>query len=69
MSRNYRDYTPASLLERLVGLCLGVFLAAMALYGAVWLVREIWLPLCIGLAVVGVVALLSWAVCTYFRRY
>ena len=48
---------PGSWVSRLFGWCLLMLLAAMALYGAVAIVRSIWLFLCIGLAVAAVSAL------------
>lgn len=47
---------PGSWVSRLFGWCLLVLLAAMALYGAVAIVRSIWLFLSIGLAVATVIA-------------
>jgi len=47
---------PGSWVGRLFGWCLLVLLAAMALYGAVAIVRSIWLFLCIGLAIVAISA-------------
>ncbi|MAU84009.1 MAG: hypothetical protein CME34_19495 [Gordonia sp.] len=40
---------------RLLNVCIAVFVSVMALYGAVYILREIWVPLCITLATVGVV--------------
>lgn len=54
--------TPSSLVDRLVGWCFSLLLAAMALYGAVQLIHCIWPWLAIGLAVVGVVAAGWWLV-------
>ncbi|GAA1778249.1 hypothetical protein [Nostocoides vanveenii] len=47
---------PGSWVGRLFGWCLLALLAAMALYGAVSIVRSIWLFLCIDLAVAAVIA-------------
>lgn len=41
---------PARWLDRLVGACFTFFLGALALYGAVWLLEAVWVPL---LVVVG----------------
>ncbi|GAB3622770.1 hypothetical protein GCM10027418_08520 [Mariniluteicoccus endophyticus] len=57
-----------SWLDRLVGWCFAALLGAMALYGAVAVIRSIWLPLCIGLAVVGAVVLVGWLV-LHARRF
>lgn len=51
--------------SRLVSLCLGVFIGAMALYGAVLIIQEIWVWLC-GMAAVAGAAWLLWA---RFRRW
>jgi hypothetical protein len=56
------DPSPSSLLDKLVGWCFAILLAAMALYGAVLLIQCIWPWLVIGLAVVGAVILVGWLV-------
>lgn len=43
---------------RLVDLCVGLLLAAMALYGAVAILKVIWIYLCILVAVIGLGVLL-----------
>lgn len=57
---------PGSWAGRLFGWCLLVLLAAMALYGAVAIVRSIWLFLCIGLAAAVFLGMV-WAL--FSRRY
>lgn len=59
--------SPSSLLDKLVGWCFAILLASMALYGAVRLIRCIWPWLAIGLAVVGAVVLIGWAVIRWRR--
>ena len=61
------DPSPSSLLEKLVGWCFAILLAAMALYGAVLLIQCIWPWLVIGLAVVGAVILVGWLVIRWRR--
>ncbi|ACY20720.1 hypothetical protein Gbro_1438 [Gordonia bronchialis DSM 43247] len=46
---------PGGLASRLLNICVTVLVAAMALYGAVYILREIWVPLCITLATVVIV--------------
>ncbi|MFV3114245.1 hypothetical protein [Gordonia amicalis] len=46
---------PGGLGGRLLDVCVTILVAAMALYGAVYLLREIWVPLCITLATVVIV--------------
>lgn len=59
--------SPSSLLDKLVGWCFAILLAAMALYGAVLLIQCIWPWLVIGLAVVGAVILVGWLVIRWRR--
>ena len=56
------DRDPGRWLDRLVGACFGLLLGAMALYGAVQVISSVWLPLTIGVASVGGVALGIWLV-------
>ena len=55
---------PSSLVDKLFGWCLSLFLAALALYEAVQLICAIWLGLVICLivcaVVVGIVRLVGW---------
>lgn len=53
-------------LDRVVGACLAVFLAELALFGAVQLIRAVWVWLVVGLVMLAVVAV---AVFTLRRRY
>jgi hypothetical protein len=59
---------PQRWLDGLIGGCFGVLLASMALYGAVQVVASIWLPLCIGLAVIAAIGLLVALVVWRLRR-
>ena len=56
------DTSPKGWIDQLVGLCFGILVGALALYGAVLLIEAIWLWLVLGagllLIVVGAVALL-----------
>lgn len=58
---------PSSMLDKLVGWCFTILLAAMALYGAVLLIRCIWPWLVAGLAVAGAVILVGWVVMRWWR--
>ena len=53
--------TPSSLLDKLLGWCFTILLAALALKVAVELICSIWPWLLTGLALTGVVALAGWA--------
>ena len=46
---------PGGLGSRLLDTCITILIAVMALSGAVYLLREIWVPLCITLATVLIV--------------
>ncbi len=52
---------PQRWLDRLVGTCVNVLIGALALYGAVWLLRAIW-PELVMVTLLGacVVGLISW---------
>jgi len=54
---------------RLFGWCFMALLAAMALYGAVAIVRSIWLFLCVGFAVVAVLMLLVRLIAQRYRGW
>lgn len=55
--------------SRVFDLCVGILLAAMALYGAVQVVRAVWVPLCLTILVVVVLGLAAWFFVARFRRY
>jgi len=63
------DSEPGKLGSRLFDACVAVLLAAMALWGAVQIIASIWLALCVGLAVVGVLGLSLWIIFSRFRRW
>ncbi|GAC50995.1 hypothetical protein [Gordonia aichiensis] len=46
---------PGGLGGRFLNLCVTVLVAMMALYGAIYIMREIWIPLCITLATITIV--------------
>lgn len=43
--------------SRMLDICLLALFGAVALYGAVIIISTIWIPLCIGIAVIATVAL------------
>lgn len=52
---------PQRWLDRLVGACISVLIGALALYGAIWLLRAIWPELVIvGMSLAGIVGLTRW---------
>lgn len=52
---------PQRWLDRLVGACVSVLIGALALYGAVWLLRAIWPELTIvALSATAIVGVFSW---------
>jgi hypothetical protein len=54
-------YEPARLGERLLDACIGLVLAAFALYAAVWLVQQVWMWLVgAGLVVLAGLLTLGW---------
>lgn len=60
---------PGGVGGRLLNACIAVFLAAMALYGAVYILREIWVPLCITLATVAMIGGFAAIIYHYFQRW
>lgn len=48
---------PERFIDRAVGACFAVLFAALALYGAVYLVNRVWVQLAIGAAALSAVAL------------
>lgn len=63
------DRDPSRWIDRLVGACFGVLLAAMALYGAVQVISSVWLPLSIGLAALMTLGSLVWLGVWRSRRW
>lgn len=60
---------PTRIGTRLLDACLAVLVASMALYGAVTIISAIWKPLCILLAVIGLVSAVLWIFVGRFRRW
>ena len=60
---------PGSWIGRLVGWCFMALVAAMALYGAVAIVRSIWLFLCIGLAAAAILAAIGRLISHRYRGW
>ena len=60
---------PESWGGRLLNCCLAILFAAMALYGAVAILKSIWLALCIGAAVVAIIAGVGWLIAHRIRRW
>lgn len=58
--------SPRSLLDRWVNLCVSLFIASAAIYGAVWLIEAVWVPL---LVIVGTVAALVVTATMLWRRH
>lgn len=58
-----------SLASRMFDFCVGILLAAMALYGAVQVLAAIWVPLCITIFVIFTVALAIWFFIVRARRF
>lgn len=54
---------------RILDTCIAILLGAMALWGAVAIVRAIWIYLCILVAVIGLFALIGWIVSSRIRRW
>lgn len=61
-----RDRSYAS---RLFDLCIGILLAAMALYGAVQVVKAVWVPISIGAFVVVSTFAIGWLIWVRAHRY
>lgn len=55
-----------SLLDRWVSLCVSLFIASAAIYGAVWLIEAVWVPL---LVIVGTVAVLVVTATVLWHRH
>jgi len=52
---------PARWVDRLVGACVSLFVGAVALYGAIYLVTAVWVQVAIGAAVLAL-SMLGWVV-------
>lgn len=60
---------PRRLFGTLLDTCVALLLAAMALWGALEIIRAIWVYLCILLAVIGIVGAIGWVILRQFRRW
>jgi hypothetical protein len=60
---------PSGYGSRLLDFCVAILLGAMALYGAVQVVKVIWMPLCIGAFVIVAVAAIVWYLGVHSRRF
>jgi hypothetical protein len=56
---------PQRLLDRLVGVCVTVLIGALALYGAVWLLRAIWPDL----VIVAIIGAIIWGLIVWQKNY
>lgn len=55
--------------SRIVDAGVGIFIAAMALYGAVWIIKAIWVWLCILIFTGAVLSLGVWLVLRRLQRW
>jgi Na+/glutamate symporter len=60
------SYGPRSWLDRWLNLCVSLFIASAAIYGAVWLIEAVWVPL---LVIVGTAVVLVASVTVLWRRH
>lgn len=60
---------PGGVGGRVLNACIAVFVGAMALYGAIYILRAIWVPLCITLATVAIISSGIALVYRHFRRF
>jgi hypothetical protein len=60
---------PERMGSRLFDVCIGVLLAAMALWGAVTILQAIWVWLCVGALVVGLGALVWRWIASRYRGW
>lgn len=60
---------PGGLGNRFVNLCISLLVGAMALYGAVYILREIWVPLTIAIAIAAIVGGSAALIYRHFRRW
>lgn len=47
---------PSGLGGKFLNICISVLIGMMALYGAIYILRDIWVPLCITLATIAIVS-------------
>ncbi|MFT4011299.1 MAG: hypothetical protein QM655_14790 [Nocardioidaceae bacterium] len=55
--------------SRFTDICVGLLLGCMALYGAIAILKAIWIYLCILVAVIGIGALIWWRISTRYRGW
>lgn len=60
---------PSRIGDRFLDACVGVLLATMALYGAVSILRAIWLYLCVIVLVAGIATFMWWWIARRFRGW
>lgn len=60
---------PERLTSRLLDVCIGLLLAGLALYGAVYLVSLVWIQLAVIGFVVVVIGLIGWLLLARYRRW
>lgn len=49
--------------------CVGLLVAAMALWGAIEILKAIWIPLCIIVAVLAIGALVWWRISAHYKGW
>lgn len=60
---------PRRIFGTLLDSCVALLLAAMALWGALEIIRAIWVYLCILLAVAAIIAAIGWIIQRHFRGW
>lgn len=60
---------PGGLGGRLLNACIATFVSAVALYGAIYILQAIWVPLCITIATVAIVGGSCALIYRHFRRW
>ena len=60
---------PGGIGSRFMNLCVGLLLAAMALYGAVAIIKMIWVPLCIVVSAIATASGVAWFFIARNRRW
>jgi hypothetical protein len=55
--------------SRLVDACIGVFVASVALYGAVKLIQAVWVWLAVLIFIGAALAGITWVILARFRRW
>jgi len=60
---------PERLTSRLLDVCIGLLLAGLALYGAVYLVSLVWIQLAVISFVALIIGIISWLLIARYRRW